>query len=107
MCCHGSCMGWIEKAEPTPLDTQPIPGLLFLDGDLIARTQEPDLPRDWAEEFRGLKYPVVIFPSGTEGSVVSEEGEILVCIHREMRLPYFSDREGGYEQATTLAEAHQ
>jgi len=100
-------MSWTEKGKPSPFDEQPISGLFFLDGDLIARTQQPDLPQDWARGFQGLKYPVVIFPSGTEGSVVSEEGETLVCIHRQMRLPYFSDRDRAYEQATTLAEEHQ
>src|SRR5579859_245371 len=101
-------MGWIEKDQTTPFDTQPISGLLFLDGDLIARTQQPDLPRNWAQEFRGFKYPVIIFPSGTEASVIIDEAEqILVCIHLQMRLPYYDDRENAYMNAATLLEPHQ
>src|SRR5437016_222390 len=101
-------MAWTEKATPTPFDTQPISGLLFLDGDLIARMREPDLPLDWAKEFRGLKYPVIMFPSGAEASVITDDtNQVLVCIHRQMRLPYFTDRERAYKQATTLAEDQQ
>src|SRR5258707_6255952 len=101
-------MTWTEKEQPTLFDQQPISGLLFLDGDLIARTQETDLPHDWAKEFVGLKYPLVIFPSGAEASVATDEGgQILVCIHRQMRLPYFSDRDSAYERAVALAEDHQ
>src|SRR5258708_39258596 len=98
-------MAWTEKYKLTSFDTQPIPGLLFLDGDLIARTQEPDLPRDWAGEFLGLKYPVVIFPSGAEASVNTDDtGHVLVSIHRQMQLPYYADRESAYTHAQVLAE---
>src|SRR5258708_16793182 len=101
-------MAWTEKYKLTSFDTQPIPGLLFLDGDLIARTQEPDLPRDWAREFRGLKYPVVIFPSGSEASLITDEaGHVLVGIHRQMQLPYYDDRESAYTHAEALVEEHQ
>ena len=30
-------MSWIEKAQPTPFDDLPLPGLFFLDGDILAR----------------------------------------------------------------------
>lgn len=101
-------MTWTEKEKPTSFDTQSIPGLYFLDGDLIAKTQEPGLPRDWANEFRGLKYPMIEFPSGVEASLTTDEaGTVLVCIHRQMRLLYFTDREDAYQQASQLVEEHQ
>src|SRR5262245_32441965 len=101
-------MAWLEKGISAAFEHQPISGLFFLDGDLIARYQEQDLPRDWAQAFRGLKSPVIVFPSGVEASVSSDEAaQILVCIHRQMRLPYDDDRESAYQRAATLAEDHQ
>ncbi len=100
-------MPWTEKDTPTPFDTQPIAGLLFLDGDLLPQPHAQELFRQWAESFQGLKYPVIRFPSGTEASVISAGDETLVCIHRQLRLPYFDNREGAYRRASALAEDEQ
>jgi hypothetical protein len=101
-------MRWIEKEKPTPFDDQPISGLFFLDGDLIANTQEPGLTKDWAEEFRGLKYPVVVFPSGAQASIVADAAQhISVCFLRDMRLPVYDIRDLAYERALALAEPEQ
>src|SRR4051812_1383981 len=55
ICCHVFCMGWIEKGEPSPFDQQPISGLFFLDGDLLAR----EFKQDWT---KGQKFPTIVFP---------------------------------------------
>lgn len=52
-------MSWVEKGAPTPFDGKPIPGLYFLDGDMVANFIE----RDWT---RGQMLALVEFPSGVE-----------------------------------------
>jgi len=98
-------MAWSEKEKPSPLDNQPIPGLLFLDGDLIARTKEPDLAADWAEQYKGLKYPVIVFPSGDSADISDvHPDQPTVAILRAMRLPIYDTRDSAYETAQTLLE---
>ena len=43
-------MSWTEKEKPTSFDDQPIPGMFYLDGDVVAEF----VGRDWT---RGEKYP--------------------------------------------------
>lgn len=100
-------MTWTEKEKPTPFDNLPIHGLFFLDGDAIANTREPDLPLDWAEWARGLKYPVVLFPHAEASLFTDENGQVLVIIHRQMCLLYFDTREKAYQRALQLTEEHQ
>src|SRR5579864_9852750 len=50
-------MAWTEKAYTSSFDTRPIPGLFFLDGDLVARK----LDQPWTI---GMKYATIAFPSG-------------------------------------------
>ncbi len=101
-------MSWTEKEKPSPFDKQAIRGLYFLDGDLLAKFQEGDLPEKWAEQYQGLKYPVIEFPSGIEAfPQVGGDEKIIVPIHRQMRLPYFATREDAYQRDRDLAEPHQ
>ncbi len=94
-------MGWIEKERPTPFDNQPIPGLMFLDGDQIARRTG----RDWSA---GQKYPVVQFPSGVvcdlwESSSPNAIG--IVHIFGGMDMPLADSSDTAFERATDIAEA--
>jgi hypothetical protein len=52
-------MSWYKKEQPTPFDDLPIPGLQFLDGDMLALL----LNQSWT---RNQKYPIVVFPSGVK-----------------------------------------
>jgi len=52
-------MSWTEKTHPTPFDNLPLPGLFFIDGDILARL----IQRNWTA---GQKLPMVAFPSGQE-----------------------------------------
>ena len=52
-------MGWVEKGQPTAFDDKEIPGLYFLDGDVVAEY----VGQDWT---RGQTYPLIVFPSGVE-----------------------------------------
>lgn len=51
-------MQFIEKRQPTPFDTLPIPGFFMLDGDLLFT-----LTRDI--QFQHKTRPMIQFPSGT------------------------------------------
>lgn len=50
-------MSWIEKGQSASFEHQPIDGLFFLHGDVIAR----HVGQNWTE---GQKYPRIAFPSG-------------------------------------------
>lgn len=92
-------MAWTEKHNPTSFDDQPIEGLFFLDGDLLARLFE----RDWTV---GQKYPMVAFPSGEEyqlwESADPDMGGIL-HLFGEMDLPLRIDRDRASAQAEHIA----
>lgn len=93
-------MGWVEKDQPTPFDSLPLPGLWFLDGDILAQM----IGRNWT---KGQKYPQVVFPSG-ETFDLWETGnpEVWGIIHvfGEMDLPYKVSRDRGLELAGDIAE---
>ncbi len=93
-------MAWIEKDKPTPFDDQPIEGLFFLDGDLLARLFE----RDWTA---GQKYPMIAFPSGEEYQLWEAANPALggiVHLFGELDLPLRTDREQAFQQAAYVAE---
>jgi hypothetical protein len=93
-------MGWIEKGSPTPFDEQAIPGLFFLDGDVLAA----EYGRDWT---KGYKYPMIVFPSGQEFSLWeagTPEAIGIVHLFGEMDLPLGDDRDSAYETAMRIAE---
>lgn len=93
-------MTWIEKDQPTPFDEQPIRGLFFLDGDVLARR----IGRDWTA---GQKYAMLAFPSGVECELW-ETGNTelvgIVHIYGEMDLPLKDTPERAFERASGIAE---
>jgi len=94
-------MGWIPKERPTAFDHQLIPGLFFLDGDILAQR----IRRNWTA---GQKYPMIAFPSGQqfemwETSIPDAAG--IVHIFGELDLPFRSSRDAAFEQACHIAEA--
>lgn len=94
-------MGWIEKERPTSFDNQPIPGLYFLDGDILARV----IGRDWTS---GQKYPMIAFPSGTQCDLwetSDPDAAGIVHIFGELDLPFRDRRDRAFEQASYIAEA--
>lgn len=93
-------MAWTEKEKPTPFDEHPIPGLYFVDGDLLARATG----RDWT---RGQKYPLIVFPSGLACDVwepSDPEAVGIVHIFGELDLPLADTRDRAYEEAFDIAE---
>lgn len=93
-------MSWTEKSKPTPFDNQPIEGLAYVDGDLLARL----FNRNWTE---GQKYPVIIFPSGVERDIweASNPDRIgIIHLFGEMDLPLKSTRDEAYTWACNIAE---
>lgn len=94
-------MCWVEKGTPTPLDGKPIPGLFFLDGDMVAEL----VGRDWT---RGEMLPLIAFPSGLEQQVwPTSDPESLAVVHLfgEMDLPLKADLKQVEAQAQEIAEA--
>lgn len=94
-------MGWIEKEQPTPFDDQPLPGLYFLDGNILARI----IGRDWTA---GQKYPMIAFPSGTQCDLwetSNPDAAGIVHIFGELDLPIRDRRDRAFEHASTIAEA--
>jgi hypothetical protein len=92
-------MSWYNKETQTPFEHQPIEGLFFLHGDVVAKAMD----RDWTE---GMKYPGIIFPSGAVQEIWTakpEVGGILVHLFGEMDLPLYSDRDTAYEHAKDIA----
>lgn len=93
-------MGWVEKDQPTPFDEQPIPGIWYLDGDIVAQI----IQRDWTA---GQKYPQVAFPSGKQFDIwEAADPEVwgIVHVYGEMDLPYKDTRDQAFEKANHIAE---
>lgn len=93
-------MTWTEKETPTPFDDQPIVGLYYLDGDVLAR----HIGRDWT---KGQKYPMVAFPSGETFDLwESADPEQVGIAHLfgEMDLPLKDSRDSAYDRACSIAE---
>jgi hypothetical protein len=93
-------MAWIEKDKPTPFDAQPIRGLHFLDGDIVAR----HIGRDWTA---GQKCPLVAFPSGHtcelwEASAPEHGG--IAHVFGELDLPLKDTRDAAFARASAIAE---
>jgi hypothetical protein len=94
-------MGWTEKDQPTPFDNLPLPGLFFLDGDVLARL----VHRNWTA---GQKLPMVTFPSGQEFELWEAshpDAGGIVHIFGEIDLPYKGTRDDAFEHAENIAEA--
>ena len=93
-------MGWTEKDQATPFDNLLIPGLWFLDGDILAQI----IGRNWTV---GQKYPTVVFPSGERFDIWETSSLVvwgIIHIFGEMDLPYRDSRDRALEQASHIAE---
>jgi hypothetical protein len=86
-------MSWYHTETPTPFDHQPIEGLFYLHGSILATITQ----RDWTV---GMKYPMIAFPSG-EATEIWENN--LLHLFGEMDLPLFATRDEGYNQAAKIA----
>jgi hypothetical protein len=87
-------MSWIPKEQPTSFDTQPIEGLFFLHGSLLAA---------WTE---GQKYSMIAFPSGLECDLWETSNPKrggIVHIFGEMDLPLYSNRDEAFSLANDIA----
>lgn len=94
-------MSWYEKEATTPFDNQEIPGLWFLDGDILAEL----VGRDWT---RGQKLPLIAFPSGLEHQIwptSNRESLAIVHLFGELDLPLKADLDQVEAQAQEIAEA--
>lgn len=92
-------MAWTEKAYPSPFDTQPIDGLFFLSGDLLART--PTFK--WA---KGEKCPMIAFPSGLTFPLweATDNEDVIVNLGHNVALPLHGTREFAFRYTVHLAE---
>jgi len=92
-------MSWVEKSKLTPFEEQPIEGLYFLDGDLLAR----QLGQNWT---KGQKYPRLKLPSGMPYELweSSEPTNPTVHLFGEFDLSYRSTRDAAYEHALYVSE---
>lgn len=93
-------MPWFSKEQPTPFDNAPIPGLEFLNGDVLAQRAR----LTWLE---GKKYPLISFPSGMAREVrADEQGAQRVHLFGRMSVPYQATLEDAYEVAQKLSDEH-
>jgi hypothetical protein len=93
-------MVWYKKQDSTPFDQLLVPGLFFLDGDLVGRETQTV----WTE---GMKYALIAFPSGVIcelWGVREDRDGTLVHLFGEMDMPLYSDRDAGFTQAHRIAE---
>ena len=90
-------MPWYKKEQPTPFDNEPIPGLYFVDGRMLALLYNRDI-----YNISQQKYPYVEFPSGEEFPIW--EGNV-IHIFGEMDLSYYGSRDEALEHANDIAEA--
>lgn len=93
-------MSWYSKETTTPFDEQPIEGLQFLSGDMLARVFNAPYLVD-------QKYPVVWFPSGIKCDIWETSNEKLagiIHLFGEMDLPYQQSRDEAFESAQYIAE---
>src|SRR5579859_2504839 len=93
-------MGWIEKEKQAKFEQQPIPGLFFLDGDILARA----FKQPWT---KGQKYPTIVYPSGIqcdlwESSDPASGG--IVHLFGEMDLSLYGTRDEAFAHASDIAE---
>ncbi len=89
------------KHVATPFDSAGIPGLFYLDGDLINRRSG----RDWT---RGMKYALLNFPSHTTYEIWAGRRKLnrfIVHLFGEMDLALYADRDSAFIQANRIAEA--
>lgn len=74
-------MPWLEKDQQTSFEMQPIKGLAFLLGDVVARQYQ----QEWV---RGKKYPLITYPSGIIREVRSVHESANILLFGDVVLPY-------------------
>lgn len=87
-------MSWLPKEQPTSFDAQPIEGLFFLHGGVLAA---------WTE---GQKYSMIAFPSGLECDLWETSNPKrggTVHVFGEMDLPLYSNRDEAFSMANEIA----
>jgi len=94
-------MSWYEKSHTTRLESAdlPIHGLMFLDGDLLAKL--------FSYKFlEGQKFPQIAFPSSLDFEIWEshEAGNGIIHLFGEIDLNYRSDRDAAYTHAKNIAE---
>lgn len=90
-------MAWLEKYQSASFEHQPIPGLYFLHGDVIAE----EIKRDYT---RGQKFPRVAFPSGVKADLWEGRDTPIVHLFGELDLALQASRDEAFEHANSIAE---
>ncbi|MHB8627805.1 MAG: DUF2958 domain-containing protein [Aggregatilineales bacterium] len=92
-------MAWLEKGQSTPFENEPIEGLFFLDGDLLARKLDQDA-------IKGQKYPTIVFPSGVICELwnSSDPTNAIVHIFGEMDLRLKDTRDNAIAHAAHIGK---
>jgi hypothetical protein len=91
-------MTWYRKEDPTTFDKSEIPGLFFLDGDILAEVYK-------ASSVKGQKSPTVEFPSGKNFDIWEGIQSPIIHIFGEMDLRLYSTRDEAFEHADYIAQA--
>ena len=94
-------MAWTEKARPTPVETNPIPGLFLIDGDFVERTRRTP----WSQ---GKKRSTIVFPSGAHCDVLDDPvpGNVAVHIFDALAVPLIDTDSQALADARETAEEH-
>jgi hypothetical protein len=90
-------MGWLPKEQSSPFEHDPIEGLFYLDGDLIAE----EIGRDWT---RGDKFPRIAFPSGLKFDLWEGKDSPITHLFGEMDLALKDTRDEAFEHAADIGE---
>lgn len=90
-------MAWLETKETTSFENDPIDGLFFLHGSLLASV----VGRDWTV---GQKYPRIAFPSGLKFDLWEGSKSPIIHLFGEMDLALHSTRDEAFEHANYVAE---
>jgi Protein of unknown function (DUF2958) len=105
-------MAWHKKEAKPSFDEQPISGLFYLDGDVLARALIAQQEREKLshpiyppEYFKGMKYPQVAFPSGLVFEVWEGSQNPIIHLFGEMDLTLYSTRDEAFQAANDIAEA--
>lgn len=92
-------MSWIEKTQPSPFDTIPIPGFFMLDGDfLFSLTQD--------RQFHGMTRPMIAFPSRSNRALWPSRNPDHIAefyLFGEMGLPVRAPTKDAFGQAARMA----
>ena len=91
-------MPWLERQQQASFENQPINGLAFLHGDVVARQYQ----QEWV---RGKKYPLITYPSGTTRELTQNEETANIVLFGDVTLPFGITRAEAVK--TLSAQPHQ